>query len=110
MAKAAEHLTTRQYERTQYTRCYTIGHAWFDYDSSDWNPQWGLPLVLRCERCGSERRDKIGNRGEIIGRSYFYPEGYKYSKGTRPTKNEFRQMLLAQRILEQRATRRKAGA
>ena len=29
-------LTTRQYEQTQYVRCYTIGHAWFDYDNSVW--------------------------------------------------------------------------
>jgi len=102
-------LTTRQHERTQFVRCYTIGHAWFDYDNSDWTPEWGDPLVLRCERCGSERRDTIGATGNIVGRHYFHPEGYKYDKGTRPTKDEFRRSLLDIKRREGRPTRRRSG-
>ena len=99
MTDAAE-LTTRQFERTQYVRCYTIGHAWFDYDNSEWNPEFGTPLVLRCERCGSERRDSIGSSGQMIGRNYYYPDDYKYAKGMRPNKDEFRVMLLEAKRLE----------
>ena len=96
-------LTTAQYEKTQFVRCNTIGHAWDDYDNSDWKPMWGDPLVLRCERCGSERRDTIGAAGQVIGRQYMHPEGYKYAKGTKPTR-----ILLAQKLDEQRLARKRA--
>jgi hypothetical protein len=98
-------LTTSQYEKTQFIRCNTLGHSWFDYDNSDWNPTFGDPLVLRCERCGSERRESIGASGQLLQRQYFHPEGYKYAKGTRPTRAEFRRMLLEQRVIEQRSAR-----
>ena len=106
MTDAAD-LTTRQFERTQYVRCNTIGHAWFDYDNSEWNPEFGVPLVLRCERCGTERRDTIGAFGQMIGRNYYYPDDYKYPKGMRPTRDEFRVMLLEARRLEKDDPRRK---
>jgi hypothetical protein len=98
-------LTTRQYERSQFVRCNTFGHAWFDYDNSEWKPQWGLPLVLRCERCGTERRDTIGATGQKVGRSYIYPEGYKYEKGTRPNRDTFRLMFFELRQREQKRKR-----
>jgi hypothetical protein len=101
-------LTTAQYDRSQYVRCNTIGHAWFDYDNSDWIPTFGDPLVLRCERCGTERRDTIGGSGQIIARHYFYPDGYKYGRGERPTRSEFRRMLLEQKLREGRRTRKAA--
>lgn len=100
--------TTAQFERDQFVRCNTYGHAWFDYDNSDWTPAFGTPLVLRCERCGSERRDTIGAAGQVIGRNYFHPEGYKYARGTKPTRAEFRLLLFMAKIEEQRAKRRKA--
>ena len=102
-------LTTAEYDRTQYVRCNTFGHAWFDYDSSDWTPTFGDSLVLRCERCGTERRDSIGGSGQILARHYLYPDGYKYGRGERPTRSEFRRMLLEQRIREARAARRTAA-
>lgn len=99
-------MTTQQHESHQYLRCNTIGHAWFEYDNSDWKPQFGVDwLVLRCERCGSERRDTIGTQGQVIARKYKHPEGYKYAKGTRPSKQQFRRMLVEQRILEARKKR-----
>lgn len=101
-------LTTAQHERTQFIRCNTIGHAWFDYDNSDWRPTFGDPLVLRCERCGTERRDSIGSSGQLVQRSYDYPEGYKYGRGERPNRSEFRRMLLEQRIRESRQARKAA--
>jgi len=105
----ASSLTTRQYERTQFIRCNTFGHAWFDYDNSDWVPMFGDPLVLRCERCGSERRDTIGSTGAIVQRQYFHPEGYKYERGTRPTRSEFRRMLLDTKRREGKPAGRRRG-
>ena len=102
-------LTTAEFEKTQYIRCNTIGHAWFDYDNSDWKPMFGDPLVLRCERCSTERRDTIGASGQIIARHYFHPEGYKYARGTKPSRAEFRRMLLMKKIEEGRSKRRKSS-
>lgn len=101
-------LTTPQWEKTQYVRCNTIGHAWFDYDNSDWVPTFGDPLVLRCERCGSERRDSIGTAGQVVARHYLHPADYKYGRGAKPTRAEFRRMLLEQRIREARDARKTA--
>ena len=100
-------LTTRQHERTQYLRCSTLGHAWFDVDSNHWTATYGTPFTARCERCGTERRDKLDHHGELIkgGRNYLYPAGYQYAKGERPRRSEFRLQLLQQRILEARAAR-----
>jgi hypothetical protein len=56
-----------------------------------------------------ERRDKIDRvTGELLpgGRHYVRPPGYQYARGERPTKAEFRRMLLEQRIREARAARR----
>ena len=103
-------LTTAQFEKTQFVRCNTFGHAWFDYDNSDWRPSFGFALVLRCERCGTERRDAIGNAGQVIQRHYDHPEGYRYEAGTRPTRAEFRRMLLEQKVREGRRARKSAAA
>lgn len=89
-----------------FVRCYTFGHSWHDYDSN-WKPSFGTPLTLRCERCTTERRDTIGASGNVVGRHYHYPPGYRYGRGEgRPTRDEFRVMLLAKRIQEQRQRRR----
>lgn len=56
-------------------------HAWFDADS-DWaTPFGGTPFTLRCERCGTERRDTLDIHGELMTRRYLYPEGYKNASG-----------------------------
>lgn len=89
-----------------FTRCRTYGHAWFEADS-DWIPDWGTPLTLRCERCLCERRDTIGSDGELARRRYIHPSGYQYSGDeVVPTKDEFRLALLALRLREARARKR----
>ena len=87
-----------------YTRCRTFGHSWFDCDS-DWKTDLGMPLTLRCERCMIERRDTIGFYGQLVTRRYTYPQDYRYSRGERPSRNDFRLALLALRLKETRATR-----
>jgi len=100
-------MTTRQHEKTQFVRCAVLRHAWFEYEGgSAWKPQHGETVfVFRCERCGTERRDRVNRRtGELIpnGRNYIYPDGYKYSRGERPTSDEFRLKLIAMRKVEAR--------
>jgi len=97
-------LTTRQWEKTQFTKCYAWGHSWDEYTGSDWRPTFGTPEVVRCERCGTERRRAVDSRGDLIpgATHYEYPEGYKYDKGARPTKADFRLMVLARTPVRKR--------
>lgn len=99
-------VTTATHERQGYIRCNAIGHSWHDYDSN-WTPEFGTPLTLRCERCGMERRDSINDYGMLLNRHYYRPPNWKYPKHERPTKAEFRVLLLAQRIAEAHQTRTK---
>ena len=73
----------------KYARCGAYGHAWFEYDTT-WKPEFGNPMTLRCERCGTERRDQFSNRGVLIARHYEHPDDYHYVKGQRPSRDEFR--------------------
>jgi hypothetical protein len=93
--------STWHHERRGYVRCRTIGHSWFDYDSL-WTPQFGVPLTLRCERCGTERRDTINNRtGQLLARHYHKPKGYDLTKGEpRLRKDDFRIILMTIRMEE----------
>ena len=47
-------MTTADHERIGYLRCNTLGHAWFDYDST-WKPQFGIATdpALRALRAWS---------------------------------------------------------
>jgi hypothetical protein len=97
-------ISTWEHERRNFIRCRTLGHAWDDYDSN-WTPEFGIPLTVRCERCGGERRDKLDRHGNLIpgGRHYHMPPGYKLSKGEyKPTRSNFRVMLMALRASEGR--------
>lgn len=98
-------MRTIDHERQGFLRCNTYQHAWDEYENSDYRPKFGTPFVLRCERCGTERRESWGRHGELLSRYYRYPRGYKYAKGERPTRPDFRVMLLTQRILESRQRR-----
>ena len=98
--------TTWEHERRGYIRCRTMGHAWFDVDST-WVPAFGTPLTFHCERCGSERRDIIDINGDLASRSYIKPHGYDLEKGSdRPTRSDFRLMLNAIRQQGDTASRR----
>ena len=95
-------------ERRGFIRCRTIGHSWFDYDST-WTPQFGVPLTVRCERCGTERRDTVSQRdGRLLARHYFKPAGYDLKRGEpRLTRSDFRLLLLTVRLQDQ--AKRKTG-
>ena len=96
-------------ERRNYVRCRTIGHAWIDYDSN-WKPQFGTPLTLRCERCGTERRDSVGNDGRLLNRHYVKPDGYDLGRDEyKPTRDDYRLMLLAIRSGGNGSKRRRAS-
>lgn len=86
-------------------RCRTYGHAWFEYDSSTWHATLGVPVTLRCERCGSERRDQVSRvTGDLVARSYSYAPGYQWHRDNdeqvRPTTAQFRLMVLSNNATE----------
>lgn len=103
-----EYESTWAHERRGFIRCRTLGHSWYDFDS-EWVPVYGDPLTVRCERCGMERRDSVSPTGRLLGRHYFRPAGYQLSKDEiRPTRDDFRVMLMAIRR-EKPRRRRKAS-
>ena len=91
----------------RFVRCRTYGHAWHEYDSSQWKPEFGDALTLRCERCDTERRDSISRTsGELLARSYVYADEYRYGRDEEmPSRDEFRRLLLRRRIAEAREAR-----
>ena len=82
------------YENYPYVECGAIGHAWY-IGETHWVPEFGRPVTLRCERCGSERREAWSDMsGILLNRHYDHPDGYRIGKG-RPSRSDFRAMLLA---------------
>ena len=101
----ALYVPTITHEREGFIRCGTLGHSWHDYDTVGWTSNMGTALTLRCERCGTERRDVIGAHGQLIYRKYAYPKSYRWPKGERPNRSQFRVMLLMKRMQETRSKR-----
>jgi hypothetical protein len=81
-----------------YARCGALGHTWDDdpWEGSTWKPEFGMPLVIRCVHCTSERRDVIGTNGRLIARHYWHPANYKWDPGMRPTRDDFRVAFMKQ--------------
>src|SRR5262245_15716505 len=91
-----------------YTRCRTLGHAWYDYDSHWTSSLGGTPVTFRCERCGTERRETWSPLGDLMSRRYEYPDSYRYGKGEKPSIEQFRLALLSLRTKEARSTRKRS--
>lgn len=96
-------MTTRLHRvHSDYLKCRSWGHMWDDYrplgrDHGD------FVLTLRCDRCATERVDTLDSAGDVIRRSYEYPEDYKitgYISGDRATAPELRKeiMLRSRRV------------
>lgn len=90
-----------------YWPCRTYGHAWMEVPAE--RPATaGHPLWLRCERCQTVRIDVLDRRdAAMISRRYEYPDGYRKAVDEEPmTRQDFRLLLIRQRIEESRAARR----
>ena len=73
---------TIDHEREGFIRCGTLGHSWHDYDTVGWTTSMGVPLTLRCERCGTERRDVIGAHGQLVYPALRLPPGLQVPQGS----------------------------
>lgn len=103
--------------RRYYTRqanlllCWSFGHAWDVVDADRVPRQGGMPVWLRCDRCGTERHDAVSaTTGELWGRQYVYDTNYRHAfdesfADAAPTKSDYRRMLLAERLIQARAAR-----
>jgi len=98
-------------QQANYLLCRSLGHAWDVVDADRVPKQGGMPVWLRCERCGTERHDAVSpTTGELWGRSYVYDTSYRHSFDSQfadaaPTKSDWRRMLLAERLIQARAER-----
>jgi hypothetical protein len=70
----------------------------------------GTPMGLACERCGCERHDIVNAFGEVIRRSYVYPENYRYPPREAPSIKEMRLGLISAIQETRRARKKAAGA
>ncbi len=75
-----------------FVRCRAYGHSWDEFDPA-YGHEERLPtprqtgsswrLTLRCTRCTTRRYDFLDDLGEVVSRSYIYPEGYKTARTLR---------------------------
>jgi hypothetical protein len=104
---------TRRSSDSDFMMCRTLGHAW-DPIPADRMPPLGDAFWLRCVRCSTERHDAVWwGTGELIGRRYVYPDGYRNAFDemfdVAPTRQDYRRLLFAehlQRVRHLRAVRR----
>lgn len=83
-------------QRTEYLMCRrsVCGHPWEPYqDGTLSTPSFGFRFSLRCTRCGTQRHDLRGFRGELLSRSYVYPDDYKMG-GTVSTEELWTEVLV----------------
>lgn len=85
-----------------YGECRLFGHAWHPVPS-DWTPEIGSPITVRCERCDMERRDTCTrDTGELMSRRYTYPVGYRIPRAETPTRSEFRLWFISAHTTKRR--------
>lgn len=94
-------------EGYKYTTCRHYLHAW---DHDKWllftgvkkkgqRPTKELHEELVCLRCGTVRVDRYSPRSfERIGRSYYYPDDYIMSDGSRYKKHDYSEVHLSSGI------------
>jgi hypothetical protein len=96
-----------------YGMCRLLGHAWH-HVPSDWKPEFGEPMTVRCERCDMERRDSVERgTGYVLSRRYTYPLGYQFTDreaDDRPSRATFRASWLDDELSKAREARRNRSA
>ena len=94
---------------SDYVVCRTLGHAWDEIPAEAPAP-YGEPWWLRCVRCTTVRMDYVTrSTGELLGRRYAYPDGYRHAFDDQfsetPTRQDYRQLLFAQHLANVRRLR-----
>jgi len=66
-----------------FLECRDLHHAW---TVAEYRADGGrIVRTLVCDRCGTHRHDVWSTRGERVGASYDYPDGYSLAGSDYPT-------------------------
>lgn len=85
-----------------YAKCRSLGHAWLPGVAASLrhNNQMGVALLLTCDRCGMQRTDIINRRGKLLWRKYDRPDDYVVHGPNKPTRDDWRVMLIKSMIVQ----------
>ena len=89
-----------------FDRCRALGHAWYETEA-DRTPPFGFYFWTACESCGTIRKDIRNRWGDLLARSYEYPDDYKDTEGH--TRQDWYARLMAPRLPDVTATEKKLG-
>ena len=70
LASAIGHMSDSQLQ------CRDFGHSWRPYTVEYVAQRRQYLEALRCSRCRTMRVRLLGERGELLGNRYIYPDGY----------------------------------
>jgi hypothetical protein len=76
-----------------FIECRDIGHSWTKVGTFVKGAHY--VRLLRCQRCGTERRQALDRRGAYHGNSYEYAEGYQFEGTGGIARAEVRRHVLA---------------
>jgi hypothetical protein len=65
-----------------YLLCRDVGHSWMPRDAWEDVKERCYVQVLGCTRCAAERHRRLDYRGQRLGQSYDYPDGYLSPAGS----------------------------
>lgn len=89
-----------------YTECRdrTLGggHVWERNRKLGRRTDMGVPFSKQCARCGAWVHLVIGAWGQVVSRSYEYPDGYSLAADEQPTGDSLRLAVLGMIREEQR--------
>jgi hypothetical protein len=64
-----------------YLECRDWGHSWRPFTASYNAKERHYVQSLQCNRCGTVRDRLLGPRGQLLGNSYEYADGYLMPSG-----------------------------
>lgn len=75
--------TPDRHERDQFDLCGAMGHA-MEPIEAERGSSVGWVWLVRCTRCGTQRRDVHDIRGKVNSRSYKMTQGYRRHRDKHP--------------------------
>lgn len=71
---------TRADISSDFVLCRDLTHSWQPFTAAviknGVTQRKEIHRVLTCQRCATKRTQRLSSRGEILGNSYSYPQGY----------------------------------
>lgn len=90
-------------DESGYLYCNVLGHSW-DQIPTVRQPEFGVPITLRCVRCHTERHDVVNRfTGRLESRNYAHP----IDRPKRMAMTDARVAMMNTTLTQARATRAK---